>query len=99
LTNNQYGTSVVFLAEAIHVAATLTLKNIPDEVYARPKGSAVAHRRSMNSEAILCLEKALLPARVDPAERLPRARQLRNALSVGCFHADDIVVLKRAGRE
>ena len=31
----------------------LTLKNIPNEVYERLKLSAVAHRRSMNSEAIV----------------------------------------------
>lgn len=41
---------------------TLTLKNIPDEVYARLKLSAETHRRSMNSEAIFCLEAALLPS-------------------------------------
>jgi plasmid stability protein len=77
----------------------MTLKNIPDEVYARLKSSALAHRRSMNSEAITCLENALLPARVAPAERLLRARQLRNDLSIGSFHALDIDKLKRAGRE
>lgn len=34
--------------------ATLTLKNIPDDVYARLKLSAETHRRSLNSGAILC---------------------------------------------
>ena len=33
---------------------TLTLKNIPDDVYDRLKASAEANRRSMNSEAIVC---------------------------------------------
>lgn len=37
--------------------ATLTLKNIPDAVYERLKRSAEAHRRSVNSEAIACLER------------------------------------------
>ena len=54
---------------------TLTLKNIPDVVYDRLKLSAEAHRRSMNSEAIVCLEAALLPAKVTPGERLARARE------------------------
>jgi hypothetical protein len=45
---------------------TLTLKNIPDEVYERLKLSAEVHRRSMNSEAIVCLETALLPSRLAP---------------------------------
>ena len=49
---------------------TLTLKNIPDEVYDRLKAPAEAHRRSLNSEAIVCLESVLLPRRVD-AGRTP----------------------------
>lgn len=77
---------------------TLTLKNIPDAVYDRLKASAEAHRRSMNSEAIVCLEAVLLPARVMPAERLARARELRSALQKGKFRARDIDVLKREGR-
>lgn len=40
---------------------TLTLKNIPDEVYERLKLSAAVHRRSLNSEAIVCLESVLIP--------------------------------------
>ena len=36
---------------------TLTLKNIPDEVYERLKHSAALHRRSLSSEAIVCLRK------------------------------------------
>ncbi len=80
------------------MATTLTLKNIPDEVYARLKRSAEAHRRSMNSEAIVCLEAVLLPERVAPAERLARARELRAALPKGKFRARDIDALKRAGR-
>lgn len=39
---------------------TLTLKNIPDDIYERLKLSAEANRRSMNSEAIVCMETALL---------------------------------------
>lgn len=77
---------------------TLTLKNIPDEVYERLKVSAQAHRRSMNSEAIVCLETALLPNRLGPAERIARARTLRAALPTGGFRAKDIDAMKREGR-
>jgi antitoxin FitA len=77
---------------------TLTLKNIPDEVYERLKLSAEAHRRSMNSEAIVCLETALLATRLAPAERLARARTLRAALPKGKFRAKDIDAMKREGR-
>ena len=77
---------------------TLTLKNIPDDVYVRLKLSASANRRSMNSEAIVCLEAALLPGKISPPERLARARALRMALPKGKFQARDIDALKREGR-
>lgn len=77
---------------------TLTLKNIPDVIYDRLKLSAEAHRRSMNSEAIVCLEAVLLPTKVTPAERLARARELRAALPKGQFKMRDIDELKRAER-
>ncbi len=77
---------------------TLTLKNIPDDVYDRLKLSAATHRRSMNSEAIVCLETVLLPAKVTLAERLARARELRAGLSQGKFRAQDIDDMKREGR-
>ena len=78
--------------------ASLTLKNIPDSVYLRLKATAELHRRSMNSEAIVCLEAVLLPAHVGPAERLARARELRSALKPSKFLARDIDAFKREGR-
>jgi antitoxin FitA len=80
------------------VPTTLTLKNIPDEVYERLKAAAQTHRRSLNSEAIVCLESVLLPGRVDPSERLARARALRAALPKAKFKLRDIDALKREGR-
>ncbi len=80
------------------MATTLTLKNIPDDVYERLKASAEANRRSLNSEAIVCLEAVLLPGRVEPAARIARARALRASLSTVKFSAHDIDQLKRAGR-
>ncbi|WP_409409551.1 Arc family DNA-binding protein [Acidithiobacillus ferriphilus] len=80
------------------VPTTLTLKNIPDEVYERLKAAAEAHRRSLNSEAIVCLETVLTPTKIAPSERLARARQLRAGLSTTKFRACDIDTLKRQGR-
>ncbi len=77
---------------------TLTLKNIPDEIYARLKASAASHRRSMNSEAIVCLESVLLPGRATADDVIARARALRDSLPKGKFAARDIDAFKRAGR-
>jgi plasmid stability protein len=76
----------------------LTLKNVPDEVYERLKASALAHRRSLNSEAIVCLETMLVARRVSVSERLTRARALRAALPGRKFRADDIDAFKGEGR-
>lgn len=77
---------------------TLTLKNVPDEVYERLKAAAEQHRRSLNSEAIVCLEAALLPYKVTPKQRLERARELRASLKGLRFKAADIDAFKKAGR-
>ena len=77
---------------------TLTLKNIPDAVYEKLKLSAESHRRSLNSEAIVCLESMLLPTKMMPSERLARARELRAALPQAKFRARDIDAAKREGR-
>jgi antitoxin FitA len=82
----------------IVLPTTLTLKNIPDDVYDRLKLSAQAHRRSMNSEAIVCLEAALVPSRLTTTERLARVRALRSTLPKGKFRARDIDAMKREAR-
>ncbi|MDR1063115.1 MAG: Arc family DNA-binding protein [Azoarcus sp.] len=77
---------------------TLTLKNIPDEVYRRLKAAAEMHRRSLNSEAIVCFEMALAPGKVTPSERLARACELRARLGAVKFEVSDIDTYKRRGR-
>ena len=77
---------------------TLTLKNIPDAVYDRLKLAAALHRRSLNSEVIVCLEAVLLPTRMPPDERIARARELRGGLPAGKFRARDIDAAKREDR-
>ena len=77
---------------------TLTLKNIPDEIYVRLKSSAESHRRSLNSEAIVCLESVLFPGRPTAEEAIARARAIREALPKGKFAAKDIDNFKREGR-
>lgn len=80
------------------MATTLTLKNIPDHLYERLKSSAALHHRSLNSEAIVCLENALFPARITPEERLERARHLRAAMPSATYQVEDIDTFKRQGR-
>ena len=59
--------------------ATITLKNIPEYLHQNLKARAVVHRRSLNSEAIDCLEWALGGKRLEVSSFLDRVRLLRAA--------------------
>lgn len=76
---------------------TLTLKNIPDEVYEALKSAAAANRRSLNSEAIVQLERSLAVRTRSPDEILARVDALRESLK-GQFLPKDIDAFKRKGR-
>jgi antitoxin FitA len=77
---------------------TLTLKNIPDDVYERLKASAAAHHRSLNGEAIVCLETALMPRRVSVEESLERIRRVRAGLKTQEFDHRLVDQFKREDR-
>jgi len=55
----------------------LTVKNIPDDLYTRLKESAQVHRRSLNSEILYCVERALMPYKIDVTEHILTARKIR----------------------
>jgi plasmid stability protein len=56
---------------------TITVKNIPVDLYERLKQSAKANHRSINSEIIVCIERSLYSRKLNPEEVLTRARLLR----------------------
>lgn len=55
-----------------------TLKNIPDEIYARVKVRAERNRRSVNGEIIDILAAAVMTRQKNAAEILARADELRS---------------------
>jgi len=57
--------------------ATVTVKNIPDELYDRLKSIAEINRRSINSEIIMCIENSVISRPINLNEVLENARQLR----------------------
>ncbi|MBC7779791.1 MAG: Arc family DNA-binding protein [Proteobacteria bacterium] len=80
------------------MAVNMTLKGIPDAVYEQLKSSADANRRSLNGEAIACLESILLPRKITALQHVAVARELRATLKRGAFKPEDIDNFKRAGR-
>jgi plasmid stability protein len=57
--------------------ANISVKNIPDDLYERLKAVAEVNRRSLNSEIIVCIEKAVAARRIDLEKTLQSARQIR----------------------
>lgn len=77
--------------------ATLTIKKFPAELYEELRRRAKRHRRSINSEAIACLEQTLAPMKRSAAEAIAEAEALNDQLGVS-FRADLIERGKREGR-
>ena len=78
--------------------ASLTIKNIPDNLYEHLKQAASIHHRSINSELIVCLEKALLPTKVTALDLKSAAQRLRSRVNTSIFTAEDIEAAKQEGR-
>jgi Arc-like DNA binding domain. len=75
---------------------SLTLKRVPDEIHERLKERAERHRRSMNSEAIQILERALKPTRMSAEEAITEAEALNDRIGK-TFDSTIIEEKKREG--
>lgn len=80
------------------MAKSLTLKNLPDALHARLTAAAKQHRRSLNNQAIVCLEAGLGSPSPSVEEQLDRIRALRESLGPHIFDPDEIDAFKREGR-
>ena len=78
--------------------ATITLKNIPTELYSKLKVSAKVNRRSINSEAIICLEKVLLSRRRSVEEVIEDARRLREMTASYMLTQEELEEMINEGR-
>lgn len=78
--------------------ATVTVKNIPDELYARLKSVAVINRRSINSEIIMCIERAVVSRQINPIKILENARRLRKLTTKHPIGDEEFNQAKATGR-
>jgi antitoxin FitA len=78
--------------------ATLTVKNIPDDLYQKLKSVAAINRRSLNNEIIVCIENAVVSRRIDIAEALESARLLRRLTADNPIDDDTFNQAKAEGR-
>ena len=78
--------------------ATITLKNIPDELYGRLKAAASAHHRSINSEMINCLEILLKPRKIEAEEFVARIRSVRPDIDPAALALEELQQVIDSGR-
>ena len=78
--------------------ATVTVKNIPDELYDRLKSVAEINRRSINSEIIMCIENTVISRRINRDEVLENARQLRQLTDGHLISDEEFSQAKAEGR-
>ena len=78
--------------------ASITIKNIPQELYEKLKETASIHHRSINNEMINCLETLLMPKRITASDRIKKARELRSQLNADRIDTNEISNAIFAGR-
>jgi plasmid stability protein len=78
--------------------ATLTIKNIPDVLHQRLKERAKQHRRSINSEVIVCLEQVLGSAPIDRTALLASIRAHRKSIPEAFVTDEYLRAAKNEGR-
>jgi antitoxin FitA len=79
--------------------ATLTIKNIPLDVYERLKRRAKASRRSINQEVIAVIEQALETPPIDVDSTLARTRKIRELTSQFRVRDEELEQWKNEGRK
>lgn len=80
------------------MATSITVKNIPSDLYSRLKQSAARNRRSINKEVISIIEIALRSEQLNPDEFLPFVRRLRAKTKRVMLTDEFILQAKHEGR-
>ena len=76
----------------------LSLRDIPEQVYARLKEQASANRRSLNAEVLVILERATRSRRLDADALLNRIDGVRARLELPTLTDEFVHDAKRHGR-
>ena len=77
---------------------SLTIKSMPQRVYRSLKQSAKAHRRSINGEALACLERTLGLTQPAATATLSRIDQMRQSATTSRLTERLLRRAKQAGR-
>ena len=78
--------------------ATMTIKNIPDDLYEELKQRAATNRRSINNEVIMLLERAFYSYRPSSNEIQKQAATLREMTAQYHLTEEELNKWKNEGR-
>ena len=78
--------------------ANITVKNIPDDLYENLKHFAASNRRSLNSEIIVCIEKAVRSKRIEKVQFIDSLHRLREKIKLPYLTDDILNKIKNEGR-
>ena len=78
--------------------ATITVKNIPDDLYRRLKAAAESNRRSINGEIISRIEDSLRSRRVAVEPLLSRVSRLQQSYGGRSLSMEELDAAKHEGR-
>ena len=83
------------------IMPSLTIKNLPPDLYLRLKESAARNRRSLTNEVIVAMERQFPKRRTPEEERrlMEEIREMRERISKGrVWTEEEITAWKREGR-
>ncbi|MGD8780176.1 MAG: hypothetical protein PVH88_14575 [Ignavibacteria bacterium] len=78
--------------------STITIKNIPKNLYEKLKLNAAVNRRSINNEVIYCIENMVKSNKIDPDEFINEIDSFHKALDAPLLTEKKLKEYKEAGR-
>ena len=78
---------------------TLTIKNVPEELYERIKTQAKNNHRSINKEVITIIERAFTIPPIDVQATLERTKKIRELTAHYIITDEEMTRWKKEGRK
>jgi plasmid stability protein len=78
--------------------ATITIKNIPNELYDNLKTRAALNRRSVSNEIIFCIENSLKSRKIQPDEFIQELEVFYQNVDIPLLTDEKLKEYKETGR-
>lgn len=78
--------------------ATITIKNIPNELYLKLKNTASSNRRSINNEVIYCIENMIKSRIINPDDFINQIDNFYKNIDIPPLTEEKLKEYKESGR-